>query len=130
MAKRIAVKAKAGAQAHGPWTGRYDPGVPAELEYPDAALHELLDDAAVGVPHPIKGEEVKAFVVRTPGAIVTAEELIAFCREGLAPFKVPKAIEFRDTLPKTLIGKVLRRQLAEEDAKTRASSKPDSTPPR
>jgi len=65
---------------------------------------------------------VKAFVVLKPGQKATQEELIAFCRERLAPFKVPKAIEFRDSLPKTLIGKVLRRQLAEEDKKKRASA--------
>jgi len=57
------------------------------------------------VPHPIKGEEVKAFVVLKPGQTATADDLIAFCREQLAPFKVPKAIEFREALPKTLIGK-------------------------
>ena len=65
---------------------------------------------------------MKAFVVLKPGQKATQEELIAFCRERLAPFKVPKAIEFRDSLPKTLIGKVLRRQLAEEDKKKRASA--------
>jgi long-chain acyl-CoA synthetase len=57
-----------------------------------------------------------------PGQTATADELIAFCREQLAPFKVPKAIEFRDALPKTLIGKVLRRQLAEEEKKKRATA--------
>ena len=75
------------------------------------------------MPHPIKGEEVKAFVVLKPGQTATQDELIAFCREQLAPFKVPKAIEFRESLPKTQpVGKVLRRQLAEEDKKKRASA--------
>jgi long-chain acyl-CoA synthetase len=82
----------------------------------------VLEGAAIGVPHPIKGEEVKAFVVLKPGQTATADDLIAFCREQLAPFKVPKAIEFRESLPKTLIGKVLRRQLAEEDKKKRATA--------
>jgi long-chain acyl-CoA synthetase len=59
---------------------------------------------------------VKAFVVLKPGQTATAGELIAFCKEQLAPFKVPKAVEFRDSLPKTQpVGKILRRQLAEED---------------
>jgi long-chain acyl-CoA synthetase len=94
---------------------------PREVEEALAKHPAVLEAAAIGVPHPIKGEEVKAFVVLKPGQTATAEELIAFCREQLAPFKVPKAIEFRDALPKTLIGKVLRRQLAEEDRKKRAT---------
>jgi len=95
---------------------------PREVEEALAKHPAVLEGAAIGVPHPIKGEEVKAFVVLKPGQKATQDELIAFCREQLAPFKVPKAIEFRDTLPKTLIGKVLRRQLAEEDKKNRASA--------
>jgi long-chain acyl-CoA synthetase len=94
---------------------------PREVEEALARHPAVVESAAIGVPHPIKGEEVKAFVVRKPAATVTAEELIAFCREGLAPFKVPRAIAFRDTLPKTLIGKILRRQLADEDAKARGA---------
>ncbi|MEA2662623.1 MAG: long-chain acyl-CoA synthetase, partial [Chloroflexota bacterium] len=94
---------------------------PREVEETLAKHAAVLEGAAIGVPHPIKGEEVKAFVVLKPGQTATAEELIAFCREQLAPFKVPKAIEFRDALPKTLIGKVLRRQLAEEDTRKRAA---------
>ena len=94
---------------------------PREVEEALAKHPAVLEGAAIGVPHPIKGEEVKAFVVLKPGQTATADELITFCREQLAPFKVPRAIEFRDTLPKTLIGKVLRRQLAEEDKKKRAT---------
>jgi long-chain acyl-CoA synthetase len=95
---------------------------PREVEEALAMHPAVLEGAAIGVPHPIKGEEVKAFVVLKPGQTAAAEDLIAFCRERLAPFKVPRAIEFRDTLPKTLIGKVLRRQLAEEDKKNRATT--------
>ena len=95
---------------------------PREVEEALAKHPAVLEAAAIGVPHPIKGEEVKAFVVRKPGQTATAEALMDFCREQLAPFKVPRAIEFRDSLPKTLIGKVLRRQLAEEDKKKRASA--------
>ena len=93
---------------------------PREVEEALATHAAVLEAAAIGVPHPIKGEEVKAFVVRKPGTSPTADELIAHCRLSLAPFKVPKAIEFRDALPKTLIGKVLRRQLAEEDKQKRS----------
>ena len=95
---------------------------PREVEEALAKHPAVLEGAAIGVPHPMKGEEVKAFVVLKPGQTATAEELMAFCREQLAPFKVPRAIEFRDALPKTLIGKVLRRQLAEEDKKKRATA--------
>ena len=95
---------------------------PREVEEALAKHPAVLEGAAIGVPHPIKGEEVKAFVVLKPGQAATADELIAFCREQLAPFKVPKTIEFRDALPKTLIGKVLRRQLAEEDKQKRVTA--------
>ncbi|MEP7003941.1 MAG: long-chain fatty acid--CoA ligase, partial [Chloroflexota bacterium] len=94
---------------------------PREVEEALAKHPAVLEAAAIGVPHAIKGEEVKAFVVLKPGQAATAEELMNFCRDQLAPFKVPRAVEFRDTLPKTLIGKVLRRQLAEEDKKKRAT---------
>src|SRR5213593_861598 len=92
---------------------------PREVEEALATHHAVLEAAAIGVPHPIKGEEVKAFVVLKPGAKATAEDIIAHCRTQLAPFKVPKDIEFRESLPKTLIGKTLRRQLADEDRKKR-----------
>ena len=93
---------------------------PREVEEALATHPAVLEAAAIGVPHPIKGEEVKAFVVLKPGGTATETELIAFCGEQLAPFKVPRVIELRETLPKTLIGKVLRRQLADEDRKKRA----------
>ena len=92
---------------------------PREVEEALATHPAVMDSAAIGKPHPIKGEEVKAFVVLRPGAQATPEELIAHSRTQLAPFKVPHEIEFRDSLPKTLIGKTLRRQLAEEDRKKR-----------
>jgi len=57
---------------------------------------------------------VRAYIVPRPGATLTEEELTAFLKERLAPYKVPKQFEFRDTLPKTLVGKVLRRSLREE----------------
>jgi long-chain acyl-CoA synthetase len=92
---------------------------PREVEEALATHPAVMDSAAIGKPHPIKGEEVKAFVVLKPGQSATAEDLIAHSRTQLAPFKVPHEIEFRDSLPKTLIGKTLRRQLAEEDRKKR-----------
>jgi len=96
---------------------------PREVEEALATHAAVMDSAAIGKPHPIKGEEVKAFVVLKPGQTATAEELIAHTRTQLAPFKVPHEIEFRQALPKTLIGKTLRRQLADEDKKKRESEK-------
>jgi len=84
---------------------------------------QILEAAVVGIADRYRGETVKAYVVLKPGQTVTAEDIIAFCRERLAAFKVPKMVEFRETLPKTMIGKILRRQLVEEQAKAAAAQK-------
>ena len=77
--------------------------------------HPAVQDVVVfGVPESYRGETVMAIVVREPATSVTAEELIGYCRERLAAYKVPAIIEFRPELPKTLVGKVLRRQLRQE----------------
>lgn len=88
---------------------------PREVDEVLYAHSAVLEAAAVGVPHPSKGEVVKAFVVLRPGAKASAQELMDHCRVNLAPYKVPVEIVFRAELPKTLIGKVLRRQLAAEE---------------
>ncbi len=78
--------------------------------------HPAVKEAAVvGVPDPYRGETVKAFIVLKEGQNVTEEELNQFCRENLAAYKVPRIYEFRNELPKTMVGKVLRRQLQEEE---------------
>jgi long-chain acyl-CoA synthetase len=78
-----------------------------------ATLHpQVLEAAAVGVPDEISGEAVKLYVVKKDPAL-TAEALIAHCRESLTAYKVPKRIEFLDELPKSNVGKVLRRELRE-----------------
>jgi long-chain acyl-CoA synthetase len=76
---------------------------------------KILEAAVAGIADPHRGETVKAYVVLKPGETATAEEIIAFCRERLAAFKSPKLVEFRESLPKTIVGKILRRQLVAED---------------
>jgi len=84
---------------------------PREVEdvlYGHAAVREA---AVVGVPDEYRGETVHAFVSLQPGATVTENELIAFCRSQMAAYKYPRAVFFVDELPKTASGKILRREL-------------------
>lgn len=78
--------------------------------------HEAIQEAVVvGVPHEYRGETVKAYIVLKEGKQVTEKELDEYCRKHLAAYKVPRLYEFRDELPKTMVGKVLRRALREEE---------------
>ncbi|QNK48286.1 long-chain-fatty-acid--CoA ligase [Brevibacterium sp. PAMC23299] len=80
--------------------------------------HEAIQEVVVaGIPDPYRGETVKAYVVLKKNAKVTEEELNEFARKNLASYKVPRSYEFRDELPKTTIGKILRRVLIEEEKK-------------
>jgi long-chain acyl-CoA synthetase len=88
---------------------------PREIEELLYEHPKVLEAAAAGVPVEGKGERVKVYVVLKPGQTTTAEEIIGFCRDNLAPYKVPKFVEFREALPKTLVGKVLRRALVQEE---------------
>ena len=91
--------------------------------------HPKIEEVCVaGVPDSYRGEVVKAFVVLRQGEEVTTEEIRSFAKERLAAYKVPRAVEFRDELPKTLIGKVLRRALVEEErakAEAKAGAEPE-----
>ncbi|MCA1647717.1 MAG: long-chain fatty acid--CoA ligase, partial [Chloroflexi bacterium] len=75
----------------------------------------VLECCVAGVRDQYRGETVKAYIVKRPGVEVTSTELDAFCRERLAAFKVPRLYEFREALPKSAVGKVLRRQLIAEE---------------
>lgn len=88
---------------------------PNEVEDVVATHPGVLEVAAVGVPDERTGEAVKLFVVRKDPAL-TKESIVAHCRENLTPYKVPHIIEFRDELPKTNVGKVLRRMLRDGKA--------------
>jgi len=80
---------------------------------------KILEACTIGVPDAYRGEAPKAFVVVKPGEQLTKEEIIAYCKEKLAPYKVPKDIEFIDTLPKSAIGKILRKEVRELEKKKR-----------
>jgi long-chain acyl-CoA synthetase len=88
---------------------------PREIEEVLSGHPAVLEVGVAGVPDAVKGEVAKAWVVLKPGQRAAAEELRDYCRERLAPYKVPAAVEFRDALPKTMVGKVLRRALAAEE---------------
>ena len=89
--------------------------IPNEVEEVITSHPGVLEAAAVGVPDAHSGEMVKAFVVRKDASL-TAEDIIAHCRKELTAYKVPHAVAFRDELPKSNVGKILRRKLRDEDA--------------
>lgn len=84
---------------------------PREIEDVLYEHPKVMEAAAVGIPVDEKGERIKVYIVLKPGESATEAEIIAFCRENLAPYKLPKYVEFRDQLPKTMVGKILRREL-------------------
>jgi long-chain acyl-CoA synthetase len=90
---------------------------PREIEEVLAAHPAVLEASVAGVPHATKGEVTKAWIVLKPGQAATEGEIRSYCRERLAPYKVPAHVEFRTELPKTMVGKVLRRVLASESAR-------------
>ncbi len=81
---------------------------------------KIIEAAVAGIMDPYRGETLKAYVVLKEGEKLTEEEVIQYCKDNLAAYKVPKLVEFRDELPKTMVGKVLRRVLREEEEKKAA----------
>ena len=82
----------------------------------------MLECGCIGIPDPRSGQAVMIYVVLRPGTTLSTEELLEFCRERLTPYKMPRQVEFRDSLPKSQIGKVLRRELEREEAQHAAAS--------
>jgi long-chain acyl-CoA synthetase len=89
---------------------------PNEVESVVGEHPAVQECGCIGVPDSRSGQAVKVYVVLRPGATLSAEELVEFCRARLTPYKVPRLVEFRDSLPKSQIGKVLRRELEREEA--------------
>ncbi|WP_061243208.1 long-chain-fatty-acid--CoA ligase FadD1 [Ectopseudomonas composti] len=90
---------------------------PNELEDVLATLPGVLQCAAIGVPDEKSGEAIKVFIVVKPGESLTKEQVMEHMRANLTGYKVPKAVEFRDVLPTTNVGKILRRELRDEELK-------------
>ncbi len=83
-----------------------------EVLYEHPAVQEAV---VIGVPDPYRGETVKAVIVKKAGMTMTEEDIIDFCKDNMAAYRVPKIVVFRDELPKTNVGKILRRALREEE---------------
>jgi len=88
---------------------------PKDIDQILAEHPKVAEAVAVGIPDRYRGETVKAFVVLKPGETATEEEILNFCRQNLAKYKVPTQVEFRDVLPKSSSGKILRRILRQQE---------------
>ncbi len=80
---------------------------------------KILEACTIGVPDSYRGESIKAFIVLKEGEVLEVDEVIAYCKEKLAPYKVPREVEFLDELPKTVVGKILRRELRDMELEKR-----------
>jgi len=87
---------------------------PREVEEALSANPKIIEAGVAGIPDPYRGETVKAWIVLKPGETMTLDEVKAWCKERLAAFKVPTHVEFRNELPKTTVGKILRRELVRQ----------------
>ena len=98
--------------------GGYKPRGIEEVPYEHP---KVAHAAVVGLPDPHTGESVKAFIQLKPNAQVTEEEILGFCKERMAGYKRPRSVHFRDALPMSAVGKVLRRVLREEERRKHSS---------
>jgi long-chain acyl-CoA synthetase len=104
---------------------------PTEVEAVLFRHPKILKVCVAGVPDPKTGEAVKAYVVLKEGESATAQEIVAWARDpanGLTGYRVPKLVEFRDSLPETMVGKVLRRVLQEEERQRAAAAASSPAP--
>jgi len=88
---------------------------PRDIEEVFFGNPKVLEACAIGVPHPTRGEQVKVFVVLKKGETSDQKEMIAYCKTKLATYKLPTQIEFRDDLPKSNVGKILKKDLRAEE---------------
>jgi len=114
-------KQRLGASVADPLRAELVPAMVADV------LLALAEAAAIGLPDPERGEVVRAFVVLKPGAQATEAELIAFVRERIAHYKAPRSIEFRASLPRSGVQKVLRRVLKDEALAAATASTPGAS---
>jgi len=96
---------------------------PREVEEVVSSYPKVLEVGVAGVMDSYRGETVKAWIVLKPGETATEEEIREYCKKNMAPFKVPTQVEFRTELPKTTVGKVLRRELVREHMEKLAANK-------
>lgn len=101
---------------------------PREVEETLLKHDKIKDAVVVGLPQGLRGELIKAYVVLKEGERASSAEILEHCRQYLAKFKVPKKVEFRPDLPKTIVGKVLRRVLIEEERKKGAFKADEEVP--
>jgi long-chain acyl-CoA synthetase len=102
---------------------------PREVEEVLYQHPKVLEATVAGIPDPKSGERIKAYIVLKPGQTATVEEIQAFCKERLTGYKRPTFVEFRDSLPKTTVGKILRRQLVAEDKEKAIDKPPEKAKP-
>ncbi|MBN2283869.1 MAG: long-chain fatty acid--CoA ligase [Deltaproteobacteria bacterium] len=95
---------------------------PAEIDDVLYKHPKVFEACTIGVPHEYRGETVKCYIVLKPGETADAEEIIRHCKDNLGAYKVPKDIEFIDELPKSAVGKILRREVRDLDKKRKGAS--------
>ena len=93
---------------------------PREVEETLREHPDVREAVCIGVREPLRGETLKVYVVPRPGSTLRRADVIAWCRGKLASYKVPRLVEFRDELPRSGVGKVLRRALREEEERRQA----------